>query len=207
MEYIIYLATNTVNQKKYVGFASNLVERKKVHFCEAFTRRSPLLFHKALRKYGKDAIVWEILERSSDARYLLKERESYYISALHTHYKEGHGYNMTYGGDGTLGFKFSSSQRKQLSESHKGYNMPQSQREAIRQAHLGVSKTTEHKQKIKKAVAKEWIVTHPNGLNEKVIDLKQFCQDNKLRYTAMHRVASGGMKQHRGYKCRRLNET
>lgn len=98
---IIYKATNTSNSKCYIGKTkSNLEFRKEQHFKDSFVKKSKLIFHCAIRKYGIESFVWEILEECDDK--ILNEREIYYID----YYKSNcgkfpeTGYNMTNGGDG-----------------------------------------------------------------------------------------------------------
>ena len=51
-------------------------------------------FHRALRKYGKDGFIWEVIEEVDNDK--LNEREIYWISYYNS-YKQG--YNSTTGGD------------------------------------------------------------------------------------------------------------
>ena len=70
--------------------------RKASHKWYANHMNTNLPFPNALRKYGVDGFVWEILEECDDNK--AGEREMYYISELNPHY------NATLGGDGgTLG--------------------------------------------------------------------------------------------------------
>lgn len=96
--YSIYLVKNTVNGKGYVGITSKTMEDRKRRHLKNVKGKNELLLHKAIKKYGKDAFVWELLcvtENWND--------EIRYIKEYNTHFLEGHGYNMTFGGEGTLG--------------------------------------------------------------------------------------------------------
>lgn len=98
---IIYKATNTINGKIYIGQTINgLDKRKSAHENIAINRNSPLVFHKALRKYGIKNFEWEIIEECENE--LLSMREIYYIDFYKTNMCiiKGNGYNMTNGGDG-----------------------------------------------------------------------------------------------------------
>jgi group I intron endonuclease len=97
---IIYCATNKLNDKKYVGFTSKeLSFRMNSHRYDA-ERGLNSKFHNAIRKYGWNSFIWEILLESEDNNFLLNEMEAYYIKLLDT-YKNG--YNLTLGGRGHLG--------------------------------------------------------------------------------------------------------
>lgn len=95
---IIYKATNIINNKIYIGQTVNTLEhRKNQHFNEAFNlRRKLVYFHEAIRKYGKDAFVFEVIEEIDNIDELNK-RESYWISFYKSTDKK-FGYNLDSGG-------------------------------------------------------------------------------------------------------------
>lgn len=58
---IIYMATNLVNGKSYVGrTVKGLEHRRKNHIWAALSGKGKY-FHRAIRKYGKDSFGWEVL--------------------------------------------------------------------------------------------------------------------------------------------------
>jgi group I intron endonuclease len=116
---IIYKATNLINGKCYVGKTTKtLEERIKGHFDIVRYKKPSYYFHKALLKYGDENFKWEIL-CSCDDELLLNIRETMKIIVEHSHVSEN-GYNMTWGGEGVSGYKFTDNQKKKMSESHKG---------------------------------------------------------------------------------------
>lgn len=94
---VIYKATNTINNKSYIGQTNNLSRRKKEHLVAARQNKVEdySIFHKSIRKYGEDSFVWSIVENCSDGE--MNNRETYWIKELNTYIPNG--YNMTYGGD------------------------------------------------------------------------------------------------------------
>jgi len=113
--YTIYKVTNKVNGKSYIGFDSNWPSRKSVHICEAITRKNkkyPL--YRAIRKYGVISFDWEVLYQSEDREYTLNVVENKMILEHNTHFRDGHGYNMTFGGEGTLGWIPSEETKKKI---------------------------------------------------------------------------------------------
>lgn len=58
-------------------------------------------FYRAIRKYGEDSFVWEIIDHA-DSKEELNQKEEYWIRELNTCTLDcnSHGYNMTYGGEG-----------------------------------------------------------------------------------------------------------
>jgi len=98
--YSIYLITNLVNGKQYVGYTEKTpLERFDVH-CQSAFRDSQSYFHKAIRKYGRKHFIVECLYQTKDKEHALKEMEEHFIREYNTHFIEGVGYNMTYGGQG-----------------------------------------------------------------------------------------------------------
>ena len=100
---IIYKCTNKINGKIYIGrTVQPFRQRKSDHFSEAkkFNDTS-CSFHNALRKYGEENFIWEIID-SAETVEELNEKEIFWIKELKT--LERHiGYNLTKGGsDGCI---------------------------------------------------------------------------------------------------------
>lgn len=88
---VIYKATCLQSGKSYIGQTKKtLDERKREHE----RAKDNYAFHVAMRKYGVQAFIWEILEECSNDK--LDEREIYWINHFDTYNK---GYNLTLGGD------------------------------------------------------------------------------------------------------------
>lgn len=135
----VYLATNRINGKQYVGQSVDFDRRKKGHRYDAVSGKG-CLFHSALRKYGFDAFDWEILKYRE---FLTWERdkawmnrwEKCYIKKLDT--MSPNGYNLTEGGDGGVGFTHSIATRKIISAKLMGHSVSEYCKEATRKANLG----------------------------------------------------------------------
>ena len=107
------------NSKVYIGLTTaSLKERHKQHKCCAL-KGSKFQLYKALRKY--DMIETFELEQIDTADTLeeLSEKEKEYIKQYNSHYIEGHGYNMTYGGEGVSGYIYTEEQKFAISERQK----------------------------------------------------------------------------------------
>lgn len=98
---LIYLATNKINGKKYVGYTTlTLEERIKNHIRKSRSQKEYFyLFKNALRKYGEDSFSWSILEYCKSVEECC-EREIHYIKELNT--LSPNGYNLTEGGNGGI---------------------------------------------------------------------------------------------------------
>lgn len=116
--YCVYMHTSPSN-KRYIGITSLNPKRRwkngsGYNHNEYFTR--------AIEKYGWDNFKHEILEENLSLKEAY-EKEQYYIQLYNT-YDKDFGYNLTKGGDGVRGLKFSEDALKKLSEASKGENNP-----------------------------------------------------------------------------------
>ena len=91
----IYVITNDVNGKQYVGKTLQTIERRfKQHIRDSHHQDRPIC--RAIRKYGPEHFHIEVLEEVNDLD-ILSEKETQWIFKLKTF---GSGYNATAGGDG-----------------------------------------------------------------------------------------------------------
>lgn len=90
----VYLITNLVNNKKYVGITNDYKKRWSNHR----SMNSPsMAIAKAIKKYGKENFKFELLEENVSIEDI-DEKEQYYIQQLETHVSTGKGYNVSKGG-------------------------------------------------------------------------------------------------------------
>jgi len=113
----IYLITNNINRKMYVGQTStNYKKRWLKHINNALNtpQRGCVSLYRAIRKYGKNNFTVSLLEKTISKK--ANEREAFWIKTLKTQNNKN-GYNLTSGGDC---FKMSKSCREKLSNKLKG---------------------------------------------------------------------------------------
>jgi group I intron endonuclease len=179
---IIYLATNQVNGKVYVGQTiKTLTWRKGKHY-NRLSDDDNAHFHNALRKYKRTDWTWEILEEvisdtKKEAKEILTKYEKYYIKVLDSKNRLI-GYNGTVGGDGVVdpsedvrysmgkswrGKRLPNDMKKLMSESHKGKPCPESAKIKIGNALRGKSnwwkdrpKSIEQKEKMRQSALKRY---------------------------------------------------
>ncbi len=93
----IYLVTNLIDGKKYVGLSQNIQKRWGEHRSAA-KRGSPYPLHRAMRKYGVSSFAVKCLETVTTNREDLCKAEIRQIAAHDCLAPKG--YNLTTGGEG-----------------------------------------------------------------------------------------------------------
>jgi len=145
MANIIYLATNQINSKIYIGKTVRTVERRWSQHVSSARSGATTYFHNAIRKYGDDAFEISILETVDDPG-VLNDREIHWISTLHPDY------NMTPGGDGhPVGYKHSDATRQRMRDAQKGRKHSDATRAKISDANTGHKCSDATRQKISDA--------------------------------------------------------
>jgi len=115
--FIIYKATSKLNGKIYIGQTAISLKARKDGHAQKVNCGSLSYFHNAIRKNGMNSFTWEkIFLCSSKKEANAKERE--FILVLKT--KVPHGYNLTSGGEGTVGFYPSEETRAKMGKAHRG---------------------------------------------------------------------------------------
>lgn len=99
-QWLIYKHTSHISGKSYIGLTKMSMERRWVQHKSAANCGSTLHFHNAIRLYGHSTWISTILESNITSLSLAIEKEKYYIVKYDTF---ENGYNLTIGGEGTLG--------------------------------------------------------------------------------------------------------
>jgi group I intron endonuclease len=150
---VIYLTTNLVNDKIYIG--QTMVNDFNFKYIG-----SGSLLHKAIKKYGKENFVRTNLQYT-DNKEDLDWYEQYWIDFFRKNNWEM--YNISAGGDGckAKGLKRSEETKKRMSESKKGNKNPAKQlwvREKISNSQKGKSRPKGRKatEETKKKISDSW---------------------------------------------------
>lgn len=90
----VYLITNKVNNKKYVGITNNYKKRWANH---KSNNNPSMAIAKAIKKYGVKNFTFEIVEENVPLDDI-DAKEQYYIEYYNTHVSTNKGYNISKGG-------------------------------------------------------------------------------------------------------------
>lgn len=128
--YEVYLITNKVNNKKYVGITCQGAEKRyrdHISLADGVESQAPL--HIAMRDIGSDKFNMTVLE-SNVSQEAARERELYYIELYNSAQPDG--YNTYRAGMG--GKRHSDEGRQHISDGLKGHKFSSSRNEKVRQA-------------------------------------------------------------------------
>lgn len=140
MSFIIYVATNTENGKRYIGMTGDTLRRRIASHFSVSGKNPKTALHRAIKKYGRSSFVFEHVA-SCRSREAAQTTEIAMIKQERT--RAPHGYNMTPGGD-YYEVTHSPDVREKIAASKRAYwaSMPPEQRagfgEKISQSRLGV---------------------------------------------------------------------
>lgn len=182
----IYMIENTINGKKYIG---QTIQQVKTRFNWHYNNPGSPMIHNALQKYGRDRFKITILCKYTSKEELDK-MEKYYIKKYNT-MDRSIGYNRSEGGDGTHGYHHTKDAKEAMSKWCKG-------RFCGKDNHFyGKKHTIETKLKMRKCL----VVMFPDGHEEIIHGIKEFCQLHNLDISHMVKVANGKRNHHKGFWC------
>lgn len=142
--FIVYKHT-CPNGKCYIGITSKSNPNQRWRDGRPYIgdRKHLTKWGAAIVKYGWENILHEILHTN-----LTKEEACNYEKQYIKYYKDlNQCYNMTEGGDGIWGYKFTDEQRKKISDSHKGLKQSQETINKRVQKNIGQHRSDESKKK------------------------------------------------------------
>jgi len=116
---LVYMVHNKVNGKLYVGKTTKDVKRRWAEHLSSAKGGSKYYFHAAIRKYGADAFVVTPISGWASSEEDLAEQERYFIKKYRTNNPKI-GYNLTEGGEGTLGHTLYLEAREKIRQSRLG---------------------------------------------------------------------------------------
>lgn len=143
---IIYLFTNTINGKRYVGQTTQPIEKRYwQHENDAMVKKLPYPLHCAIRKYGMHNFKMKILSRCWSMEEM-NHREGYYIKLFNTIVGNKKGYNVLLGGSNS---KRSDETKKKMSIAFTGRVKSPEERLKMSLRNKGKKLSEQHKEKLR----------------------------------------------------------
>lgn len=222
----VYLITNKLSGKAYVGQTIRTLEVRFAEHCKPTSVVRNVAISAALARYGREAFTLELIEECA-TQAALDQTEAYWIATLATMAPAG--YNLREGG---VGGAMSAEARAKLSAAHMGKvisvdhrrrisasltgrtlssatraaiaqglaNMPDGVREARLQA---VSRAMAGRRAADTAYAntglREYFLVAPDGSPQTVTNMRQFCLENGYSISRMSELINGKRKTYRGW--------
>jgi group I intron endonuclease len=193
---IIYCYTNKLNGKKYIGQTIHPEQRKRNHIHEALKKNSDYNFHCALRKYGIENFAYEVL-LECESRTDMNEKELEFIRSLNT--LQPNGYNELFATTMT------EATRQKIKDSCQGRILTKEHKDKISKSQSGKKQPQSQKIKVAAALSEKWQITYPNGMVKEIVNLRNFATLNGLDQGNLSKVASGILRNHKGFKVSRLS--
>lgn len=192
----VYMHTNKINNKVYVGITSTNVGYRWLSNGTGYLRRDKCGFYHqpkfahAINKYG-----WNNFEHIIFAENLGKESACHMERLLIALWDSFHnGYNCTMGGDGTLGYKHTEEAKQKMKENHKYYSgennhwfgrkHKEESKQKISKSHKGVIFSDEHKKHLSESRKNVNISGGNNPRAKKVIRLDDYKVYDCIKYVA-----------------------
>lgn len=188
----VYVFTNNINGKRYVGVTSQFNMRVKQHMKPS----NNLPFANALQKYGMDLFTVEhipcpTIEEAYELEELMVGKEEVNSNMY---------YNLIEGGSG--GTSPSLETRLKISKSllgSKGHKWTKESRDKLSNSIKGIPKSEETKEKLRESNSKQYTFKAPEGHEVSFKGLRRFCHTMGLNRSCMVKVLNGKYKQHKGW--------
>lgn len=184
---IIYKITNTITSLSYIGYTKHPIEKRwEGHYKQALSENKNRKFYNAIRKYGIDCWILEVIDNPISIEDA-KEKEIKYIESYNTYHK---GYNSTKGGDGNNGIIMSKESNEARSKKLKGIKKsPETIKKFKERKH---SEITRQKMSEKhKGMKKPWVKWTPEQCRKRGLTRRKITKD---QYEKIHYYKSQHLK-------------
>ncbi|SRR5258707_5561490 len=221
----IYKITCLENGKIYIGSSLNMRQRCFDHSSRLNrNKHDNTHLQSAWNKYGKGAFIIEVVELVMP--WSILDREQYWLDTLQSYdhkigfnrglianapqsgrpLTEDHKMKISLANMGkkapNAGCSPTQETRRRMSVSSRGKILSAETRHKISIGGKGRKVSPETIARIIIHHEKEYIITSPDGIEQKISGLAQFCRANKLGRSKMSEVCSGKKSSHKGWKCR-----
>lgn len=207
----IYIITNRINGKKYVGQTSKTVQARFGRHCWRSSAKRPSPVDIAIQKYGKDSFYVETVCFCS-SQGELDNMEIFYAKAINTFCPNG--YNLRAGkGRGivseltksrirlaNLGKKVSIETRLKQSESHRGKTQSIQTRLKLSIANRGKAGSALCYKRASEKNQKTYYLLNPSGHQVTIVNMRKFSLSNGLSQFKMCDMYAGNKNHHHGWR-------
>lgn len=131
MSFLAYKITNRANGKAYVGITTQGLDRRVANHRKSSAKGNQVLY-RAIRKHGWDAFEVAVLYEATSLKELVIAERG--LIAAHGTFIRSGGYNMTLGGEGTLGIVRSAASVEKLRAKLRGRKQPRDVVERVKAA-------------------------------------------------------------------------
>ena len=184
----VYLISNNVNGKCYVGSIIHLDQRRKQHFSRLeHNKHVNKHLQNAYNKYGREAFEFEVLEIidiDDSIKDNLLMREQFWIDNLKP------AYNILPVAGSNLGYQHTEETKQKISNSTKGVKKSESHAKHIREGQKGRVLSEEHKAKLSQAAKHRKSQSHHSIINiDGVVynSIKEASEKTKVKYNTIQR--------------------
>lgn len=206
---IVYLAFNRITEKVYIGKTSNFLRRRSQHLIDSRHPKASKYFSKAINKHGSENFDWFILESGlSEEDASSKERA--YIKQFGSR-SSTYGYNLTLGGEGTLGYTYSDESKEKMRQSALGKQISSETRRLMSIARKGQKRTKEQCATIRAAIRKvkatkvlAWRCGMSPATAVEYATVIDFCRDTGTKQNNVTKCLNGITKKINGYHLKRV---
>lgn len=153
----VYMHTNKVNGKVYIGITSKDPHKRWGANGNQYRERHQQVFYRAIQKYGWDNFKHEIIDENltkEEAETIEINLIAQYKSNCRKYKNPEFGYNQTDGGEGSTGYVYTDEQRKRKSEWAKERCNTDEWKKRISELMTGHKLSKEHIEKLRKFMSK-----------------------------------------------------
>lgn len=185
----IYQIVNLVNNKSYIGSASNIKQRWSNHKTHLYNNKHHSKYlQNAWNKYGESMFVIKILHLCDKDKDVLLKLEQFYLDTLKPEY------NIAKLAGSCLGIKLSKERKLQISKSLRGHVCSEETKKKMSDTQKGRTVSLEARQKLsntlQKRTAKKRLETKLKKSSftiEQIKDIKQMLLDKKPMVECMRK--------------------
>ena len=189
----VYSALNVLEDKEYIGKDKSgdpVNHRWNGHAKLAAAAKPLYYFHRGIKKAGgPEKFKWTVIWRGPLEEMATKE--VYYIAKRHTWVGDPlcRGYNLTQGGDGSLGYKHSKRAKKAMSAAQLQRFTNKEEIEKVRLAHLGAVHSVTHITKMIDS-CRRYYAKHPEAAEARRNQLRNVAPTTCSEVTRAKLIAS-----------------